>query len=140
MKRPVTYLFFSLVLLAGSRPLLGFCGFYVAKADTKLFNRASQVALVRSEDKTVLTMTNDFHGNLKEFAVVIPVPTFITKEQIHVGEKALLDHLDAYSSPRLVEYYDEDPAGLRSQPTCSRCEGAPLPRPHRRGGRNLSAS
>ena len=109
MKRLVMSLFFSLVLLAGSRPLLGFCGFYVAKADAKLFNRASQVALVRSEDKTVLTMANDFHGNLKEFAVVIPVPTFNTKEQIHVGEKALLDHLDAYSSPRLVEYYDGDP-------------------------------
>ena len=25
----------------------GFCGFYVAKADTKLFNKASQVVLVR---------------------------------------------------------------------------------------------
>jgi len=113
MKRLVMSLFFSLVLLAGSRPLLGFCGFYVAKADAKLFNRASQVALVRSEDKTVLTMANDFDGNLKEFAVVIPVPTFITKEQIHVGEKALLEHLDAYSSPRLVEYYDDDPCRPR---------------------------
>lgn len=113
MKRLVMSLFFSLVLLAGSRPLLGFCGFYVAKADAKLFNRASQVALVRSEDKTVLMMANDFHGNLKEFAVVIPVPTFITKEQIHVGEKALLDHLDAYSSPRLVKYFDDDPCRPR---------------------------
>jgi hypothetical protein len=27
-----------------------FCGFYVAKADTKLFNRASQVVLVRDEE------------------------------------------------------------------------------------------
>ncbi len=26
-----------------------FCGFYVAKADTSLFNRASQVVLVRDE-------------------------------------------------------------------------------------------
>jgi hypothetical protein len=81
----------------------------VAKADTKLFNRASQVALVRSEDRTVLTMANDFQGDLKEFAVVVPVPTFLEREQIHVGERALLDHLDAYSSPRLVEYFDPDP-------------------------------
>lgn len=92
-----------------SRTGLAFCGFYVAKADAKLFNRASQVALVRHEDKTVLTMSSDFQGDPKEFAVVIPVPTFITKEQIHIGEKALLDHLDAYSSPRLVEYFDQDP-------------------------------
>ena len=30
-----------------------FCGFYVAKADTKLFNQASQVVLVRDGDRTV---------------------------------------------------------------------------------------
>ena len=39
-----------------------FCGFYVAKGDAKIFNRASQVALVRSGDRTVMTMANDFHG------------------------------------------------------------------------------
>lgn len=58
-------------------------------------------------------MANDFQGDPREFAVVIPVPTFITKEQIHIGEKALLDHLDAYSAPRLVEYFDPDPCAVR---------------------------
>src|SRR5207253_11079002 len=82
---------------------------YVAKADTRLFNQASQVVLARDGDRTVLTMANDFKGDPKEFAVVIPVPTFLQREQIHVAEKALLDHLDAYSAPRLVEYFDEDP-------------------------------
>src|SRR5713101_1074414 len=97
-------------IVAASAPtLLGFCGFYVAKADTKLFNKASQVVLVRDGDRTVMTMANDFKGDLKEFAVVIPVPTFLKREQIHVGDKALIDHLDAYSAPRLVEYFDEDP-------------------------------
>jgi hypothetical protein len=81
----------------------------VAKADTKLFNKASQVVLVRHQDKTVLTMANDFRGDPKEFAVVIPVPTVLQRDQIHVADKALLDHLDAYSAPRLVEYFDEDP-------------------------------
>src|SRR3954462_15779372 len=97
--------------LAGLVPLVAqaFCGFYVAKADTKLFNKASQVVLVRNEDKTVMTMANDFEGDPKEFAVVIPVPTFLEKSQIHVGDKALIDHLDAYSAPRLVEYFDSDP-------------------------------
>src|ERR1051326_1716673 len=42
-----------------------FCGFYVAKADTKLYNKASQVVMVRSEDKTVLTMANDYEGDRK---------------------------------------------------------------------------
>src|SRR5262245_39885663 len=52
--------------------LLGFCGFYVAKADTKLFNQSSQVVMVRDGDHTVLTMANDFRGDPKEFAIVIP--------------------------------------------------------------------
>src|SRR5262245_51199656 len=89
--------------------VLGFCGFYVSKADAKLFNKASQVVLVRDGDRTVLTMVNDFQGDPKEFAVVIPVPTFLSRGQIHVGDKALVDHLDAYSSPRLVEYFDQNP-------------------------------
>src|SRR5436190_6816117 len=92
--------------------VLGFCGFYVSKADTKLFNKASEVVLVRDGDRTVMTMANDFKGDLKEFAVVIPVPTFLKREQIHVGEKSLIDHLDAYSAPRLVEYFDQDPCRI----------------------------
>jgi hypothetical protein len=106
-------LLFGTVLAAtvfGSSPgLLGFCGFYVAKGDARLFNKASQVVLVRDGDRTVMTMVSDYRGDLKEFAVVIPVPTFLQREQIHVGEKALVDHLDAYSAPRLVEYFDNNP-------------------------------
>src|SRR5262249_18411314 len=78
-------------------------------ADTTIFNQASEVVLVRDADRTVLTMANDFNGDPKEFAVVIPVPTFITREQIHVAEKSLVDHVDAYTAPRLVEYFDENP-------------------------------
>ena len=86
-----------------------FCGFYVAKADAKIFNEASQVVLVRDGDRTVVTMVNDFKGAPDEFAVVVPVPTFLEEGQIHVGDKAVIDHLDAYTSPRLVEYFDPDP-------------------------------
>jgi len=86
-----------------------FCGFFVAKADSSLFNRASQVVLVRDDDRTVITMANDYEGDPSEFAMVIPVPTFIEEEQINVAEPALLAQLDAYSAPRLVEYFDRDP-------------------------------
>lgn len=111
MKRliPLLALAVLAVLIVNTGTVLAFCGFYVAKADTKLFNRASQVVLVRDGDRTVMTMANDFKGDPKEFAVVIPVPTFIRREQIHVAERALLDHLDAYSAPRLVEYFDDNP-------------------------------
>ncbi len=97
--------------IAGALPTSAwaFCGFYVGKADTQLFNKASQVAIVRDEDKTVLTMSNDFKGELTDFALVVPVPSVITKEQIHIGDRKLLERLDAYSAPRLVEYFDSDP-------------------------------
>ena len=96
-------------LLALAADARAFCGFYVAKADTKIFNHASKVVLVRKDDKTVLTMVNDFEGDAKDFAVVVPVPTFLEEGQIHVGNQATVEHLDAYSAPRLVEYWDSDP-------------------------------
>src|SRR3990172_6991310 len=109
-------IFAALVLAAAfwQESVRAFCGFYVAKADAKLFNKACQVVLVRHDDKTVLTMANDFRGDPQEFAVVIPVPTFIERGQIHVADKALIDHLDAYSAPRLVEYFDENPCLYRA--------------------------
>src|SRR5258707_344121 len=79
-----------------------FCGFYVAKADSKLFNKASQGVLARDGDQTVMTMANDYEGNPKEFAIVIPVPTFLEKEQIRVSDRALIEHLDAYSARSLT--------------------------------------
>ena len=99
----------AVLTIALSATAQAFCGFYVAKADTSLFNRASQVVLVRDDDRTVITMANDFEGDVKDFAVVVPVPTFIERGQINVGDKAVIDHLDAYTSPRLVEYFDPDP-------------------------------
>ena len=89
-----------------------FCGFYVAKADTRLFNQASKVVLVRNDDKTVITMANDFKGDPKEFALVVPVPAVLEKGQIRVGDRALVERLDAYTAPRLVEYFDPDPCAM----------------------------
>src|SRR5262245_20460633 len=109
MKRLMVGVVCAVVTAWSTADVRGFCGFYVSKADVKLFNKASQVVLVRDGDRTVLTMVNDFQGDPKEFAVVIPVPTFLSRGQIHVGDKALVDHLDAYSSPRLVEYFDQNP-------------------------------
>ena len=92
-----------------------FCGFYVARGDAKLFNKASKVVLVRDDDRTVLTMSADFKGDPKEFALVVPVPTVLKRNQIHVGDQAAVDHLDAYTAPRLVEYFDPDPCAVARQ-------------------------
>ena len=90
-------------------PAAAFCGFYVAKADSKLFNKSSKVVLTRDGNTTAITMASDYEGEPKEFAIVIPVPTFIERKQIGVVESKTIDHLDAYTAPRLVEYHDPDP-------------------------------
>lgn len=108
MHKPIASLFFTL-FMSFSLNASAFCGFYVARADTALYNDASQVVLVRDGDRTVVTMNNNFRGNVDEFAIVVPVPTVLQEGQINVADRALIEHLDAYTAPRLVEYFDEDP-------------------------------
>jgi len=102
----------SLLLALAPEAAHAFCGFFVATGDAKVFNRASQVVLVRDGDRTVLTMANDFRGDPRAFAMVVPVPTVLARDQIHVGEQAPIDHLDAFTAPRLVEYWDENPCAM----------------------------
>ena len=104
-----------------------FCGFYVARADTSLFNRASQVVMVRDDNRTVITMANDFEGEVSDFAVVVPVPTFIERDQINVGDRAIVQHLDAYTAPRLVEYHDADPCTRYDRQMRMEMDGAAVP-------------
>jgi hypothetical protein len=96
-------------LAAQTNPAAAFCGFYVAKADSKLFNKSSKVVLTRDGNTTAITMASDYEGQPKEFALVIPVPTFIERKQIGVVDMKTIDHIDAYTAPRLVEYHDPDP-------------------------------
>ncbi|MFL5378840.1 MAG: DUF2330 domain-containing protein, partial [Myxococcales bacterium] len=103
-----------------------FCGFFVGKADAKLFNKSSQVAIVRDGNRTVLTMSNDYQGPLDEFALVVPVPSVLARDQIHIGDRKLLERLDEYSSPRLVEYTDPDPCEERRVYMAVRSKAAPM--------------
>jgi len=89
--------------------LYSFCGFYVSKADGTLKNKTSQVILVRDEDKSVITMYNDFKGDAKDFAMVVPVPVVLQKNDIKVTDQSIFKTLNEYSQPRLVEYYDQNP-------------------------------
>ncbi len=92
-----------------------FCGFYVGKADSKLFNEASQVIMVRDGDRTVLSMQNDFRGDLQAFALVVPVPQLLEREQIRIGDSTLFERIDAWSAPRLAEYFDPDPCRIEQR-------------------------
>ena len=101
-------------LITLARPAAAFCGFYVGKADAGLFNEASQVILVRRDGKTVISMANDYRGALTEFALVVPVPQVLLRDQIHIGDRKLFERIDAYSAPRLAEYHDPDPCAVKA--------------------------
>lgn len=89
--------------------LFSFCGFYVSKADGTLKNKTSQVILVRDGQKSVITMYNDFKGDTKDFAMVVPVPVVLQKNDIKVVDQSIFQKLNDYSAPRLVEYWDQNP-------------------------------
>src|SRR6266567_7950950 len=100
MTKPVTSRLKATVAAIGlcvaiGGPAAAFCGFYVAKADAKLFNKSSKVVLARDGNTTVITMASDYEGDAKEFAVVIPVPTFIERKQIGVVDSKTIEHIDA---------------------------------------------
>ncbi|NPU65484.1 DUF2330 domain-containing protein [Bradyrhizobium sp. 83012] len=130
---------------AATAPAHAFCGFYVAQADAKLFNQSSKVVLARDGQQTAITMASDFEGDVKEFAVVVPVPTFIERKQIGVVEPKTIDHLDKYTAPRLVEYHDADPCApvvvaARAMPAAPMMAGAVQEMARRDYGVTIEAS
>ena len=90
-----------------------FCGFYVASTDEPLTNKASRVVLVHDAAQTVVTMASDVHGDPRQFALVIPVPTVVQRDQVRIVKPETVEHLANYTKPRLVEYYDTDPCRRR---------------------------
>src|SRR5258706_10702857 len=98
-----------LALAVGAGEAHAFCGFYVAAATGDLYNDSSQVVITRDGDRTILSMFNNYRGDPKEFALVVPVPPGIKKQDVKTIRPELFAHLDQWSAPRLVEYWEQDP-------------------------------
>jgi hypothetical protein len=92
-----------------SSPVYAFCGFYASSGGSSVFNNATQVVLMRDETKTVLSMQNNYQGPPEDFAMVIPVPVILKKEDVKTLEPAVFERLDTLDAPRLVEYWEQDP-------------------------------
>ena len=105
----LTFFILGLAAVASPRDAHAFCGFYVSGGDADLFNDATQVVLMRSGTKTVLSMQNNYEGPIKEFAMVVPVPEVLMKENVKTLEPGVFAKIDNLSAPRLVEYYEQDP-------------------------------
>jgi hypothetical protein len=101
----------GLAVLLAAANADAFCGFYVSGADAKLFNNATQVVLLRDGTRTVLSMQNDYEGPPEGFALVVPVPVVLQKENVKTLDKAVFARVDQMTAPRLVEYWEQDPCG-----------------------------
>jgi hypothetical protein len=98
---------FAIAAQAGAAD--AFCGFYVSGSGEKMFNDATQVVLMRDGTRTVLSMQNDYQGALEDFAMVVPVPVVLHEQDVKTLPRTAFDHTDALGSPRLVEYWEQDP-------------------------------
>ena len=98
------FVFSSVLLLAGAAH--AFCGFYVSSAGADLFNDATMVVLMRDGTRTVLSMQNNYRGPTEDFALVIPVPVILKKENVKTLPKEVFARIDTLASPRLVEDYE----------------------------------
>src|SRR4051812_15220622 len=85
------------------------CGFFASGAGAELYNNASQVVLMRKGNHTVMTMSNTYKGPPEDFAMVVPVPVVLQKEQVKTLAPNVFAHIDQLSAPRLVEYWEQDP-------------------------------
>jgi hypothetical protein len=95
--------------LLAPAPARAFCGFYVGGAGAKLFNDATVVVMMREGTRTVLSMQNAYKGPPEKFAMVVPVPVVLQEENVKTLKREIFDHLDQLASPRLVEYWEQDP-------------------------------
>jgi hypothetical protein len=100
-----------------------FCGFYVSGAGADLFNNATQVVLMRAGTRTVLSMQNNYQGPPSDFAMVVPVPVVLQKENVKTLPREIFRKVDQLSAPRLVEYWEQDPCAVRAYGTLGRGAG-----------------
>jgi hypothetical protein len=141
MRRLVLALCLSLLPLTAH----AFCGFYVSRADGSLYNRASTAVYTRVNETSVITMSSDYRGPAAEFAMIVPTPTVLDKSQVQTVPAATVAHLDRYTAPRLVEYFDQDPCGVtvvdEGEPLVALAPGnAPTRRERRDGARALGVT
>ncbi|HEY9702425.1 MAG TPA: DUF2330 domain-containing protein, partial [Allocoleopsis sp.] len=97
----------GLIVFYNTPSVLAFCGFFVAKADAKLYNSSSRVVIARIGDRNIFYMSNDYQGDVKDFARIVPVPVIPKREQVRIGNQELIEKLDTFTAPRLVQYYDD---------------------------------
>lgn len=96
----------ALALLSGHAA--AFCGAFIGDASGPPSNVSSRMALATSGDFSTLTLFNDVQAGAGHFGLVIPVPPGLDRDNLRLASTALMDRMDRYTAPRLVDYTCED--------------------------------
>jgi hypothetical protein len=127
LRLALTAVALAAALAGGARDVRAFPGFYSSDGAAKLTNTTTQVVVMRDRTLTVLSIQPNYQGPAHDFAMVIPVPVVLQKENVKTLAPEVFDRVDRLTAPRLVEYWEKDPC---PKPTASSLEvGKRRPRP-----------
>ena len=96
--------------LSTSTAASALCGFMVprglltAKTSEALVSKSSHVVLMREGGRTVLSMRPHYQGPAEDFAMVLPVPELLKKDNVKTLPARIFDDLEASTAPGLKEF------------------------------------
>lgn len=85
-----------------------FPGFY-AYQGKKPISRSTHVVLMKKDATTVVSVMPDYEGDLKPFAVVLPVPDDVKAQAVRTLRRDFVDRVDQISAPRFHEFWEMEP-------------------------------
>lgn len=115
MTRRVRFFTLLTVLLLAPTGASAFCGFYIEGAGQDLYNDATQVVLMRRGRTTIMSLQNNYQGPPSDFAMVVPVPVVLQRENVRTLPRDVFDRIDQLAAPRLVEYWEQNPCQQRAE-------------------------
>lgn len=84
-------------------------GFVVGTTDAHPVSDAASVVVVREGARSVMTLAVDVVGPAAPLALVVPVPPELAKADVRVVPADVVDHLERFAGPRVVELVEQDP-------------------------------
>lgn len=93
---------------------------------TALPSEATIAVLMREDTRTVLSFQNDYLGPPEDFALLVPVPTLLEREDVRTLDHGVFDRLQTLAAPKLVELWEQPPCQQGfGRPTAMRSRGVP---------------
>ena len=98
-------------------------GTFSTKTSDAIVSKSTHVVLMREGARTVLSTRPHYRGPVKDFAMVLPVPELLAKEQVKTLPPHIFDELEASTSPGIKDF--EEVGHCSRTPSKPRLRGLP---------------